>query len=354
MAFLCLADRDGLTLGRSGLAGNGTPCNWVLQIAQRPASPQRRLGYHRRMRELQFDDMHLFSRVAELGTLSAVARERDVPVSQISRSLARIEKACGARLVHRSTHALSLTAEGETFRDYCRRLIGTLDELEGEFAGKSGEVSGVVRVAASTVVAQHQLVPSLPALAEKYPRLIVDLDVGDRTLDLAREGIDIAIRTMGQLPDTMIARQIGTLGRGLYASPTYVKEAGLPATPDELRGHRLITNTNVAMLNQWPFIVKGRPQVFQAEGHWRTNDTNMGATMVLQGLGIGRLATLVGDPLVKRKLLVPVLQKFVDTGPVAVYAITAPGRHRLPKIKACIDYWAEWFAKTSSRPGAKP
>lgn len=82
------------------------------------------------MRDLQFDDMHLFARVAELGTLSAVARERDVPVSRISRSLSRIEKACGARLIHRSTHGLSLTAEGQTFRDYCGRLTGPLDCID--------------------------------------------------------------------------------------------------------------------------------------------------------------------------------------------------------------------------------
>jgi DNA-binding transcriptional LysR family regulator len=100
------------------------------------------------------------------------------------------------------------------------------------------------------------------------------------------------------------------------------------------------------MLNQWPFVVKGKATVFVAEGHWRTNDTNMAAAMVLQGLGIGRLATLVGDVLVQRELLVPVLEKFIDPQPVAVYAVTPGGRHRLPKIKACIDYWAEWFGKS--------
>ena len=105
------------------------------------------------MRDLSFDDMHLFARVAELGTLSAVARERDVPVSQISRTLARIEKACGARLIHRSTHGLSLTPEGHTFREYCDRMTVTLDELEGEFANTSREIGGLVRVAASTVIA---------------------------------------------------------------------------------------------------------------------------------------------------------------------------------------------------------
>ncbi len=300
------------------------------------------------MRDLQFDDMHLFARVAELGTLSAVARERDVPVSQVSRTLSRIEKTCGARLIHRSTHGLSLTAEGQTFRDYCARLTGMLDELEGEFADKSREVSGLVRVAASTVVAQYQLVPSLQGLGERHPRLRVELEVGDRLTDMAREGIDVAIRTSAHLPDTVIARQIGTLGRALYAAPSYAAAAGLPAQPEGLREHRLITNSNVTMLNQWPFVVKGKAWVFPAEGHWRANDTNMAATMVLQGLGIGRLATLVGDALVAQGLLVPVLEKYVDLGPVPVYAVTAGGRHRLPKIKACIDYWAEWFGKTGA------
>ena len=84
-------------------------------------------GYHGRMKNLAFADLQLFARVAALGTLSAVARERDVPVSQVSRTLARIEATCAARLVHRSTQGLSLTAEGVTFLDYCQRITGTLE-----------------------------------------------------------------------------------------------------------------------------------------------------------------------------------------------------------------------------------
>ena len=176
------------------------------------------------MRSLQFDEMALYARVAELGSLSAVARERDVPVSQVSRTLSRLEKACGARLMHRSTHGLSLTDEGRTFLAYSRRALDTIEELEGAFAEHTGEPSGVVRVSASTVVAQYQLVPSLAGLGQRHPRLQVELEVGDRLLDLAREGIDISIRTAASLPDTVVARQIGTLGRGLYAAPAYARD----------------------------------------------------------------------------------------------------------------------------------
>lgn len=301
------------------------------------------------MRDLAFDDLQLFVRVADLGTLSAVARERDVPVSQVSRSLVRIEKACGARLIHRSTHGLSVSAEGETFLAYARRLLGTVDELEGEFAATSREVAGVVRVAASTVVAHYQLVPSLVGLSQRHPRLRVELEVGDRHADMAREGIDLAIRTSNTMPDTVVARQIGTLGRALYAAPAYVARHGLPQHPDDLAQHRLVTNNAVPVLNQWPFRVKGKSVVFAAEGHWRSNDTNMAASMVIAGLGIGRLATLVGDELVRDGRLVPVLERCVDVQPVAVHAVTAGARHRLPKIRACIDYWAEWFSRGDPR-----
>ena len=292
---------------------------------------------------LAFDDLKLFARVAAMGTLSAVARERNVPVSQVSRALARIEKTCGARLIHRSTHGLALTAEGETFLDYCRRIGGTLESLEAEFATRSREARGLVRVAASTVIAQHLLLPSLPGLAERHPYLRVELDVSDLLVDMVREGIDIAIRTATTLPETMVARRIGTLGRALYAAPAYAERAGLPAHPDELHAHRLIGNSAATQLNQWSFVVEGRPLAMTIDGFWRSNDTGVVANMVLQGLGIGRLATLVGEPLVAQGRLVRVLTAYEPQQNVPIYAVTASARQRLPKIRACIDHWAEWL-----------
>jgi DNA-binding transcriptional LysR family regulator len=302
------------------------------------------------MDDLGFDDLRLFARVAALGTLSAVARERDVPVSQISRALSRIEKSCGARLIHRSTHGLAMTAEGETFLDYCHQIGGTLELLEGEFATKTQEPSGLVRVAASTVMAQYLLLPSLNELGQRYPRLRVELEVSDRLADMARDGIDIAIRTSAALPETMVARQIGTLGRALYAAPAYIARAGLPTHPDDLHRHRLIANSAATQLNHWPFIVDGKPLKLHALGHWRSNDTGMAATMVLQGLGIGRLATVAAEPLVRQQALVPVLPAFVDVQPVPIYAVTASTRQRLPKIRACIEHWAAWIGQIRNGP----
>lgn len=303
------------------------------------------------MNKLSFEDLRLFLRVAALSNFSAVARERAVPTSQISRSLARIEKICAARLIHRSTHGLALTAAGETFLSYCYRISGDVEELEGEFASQSGGVSGLVRVAASSVIAEHLLLRTLSDLGAQHPRLRVAVKVGDSLVDMSRDGIDIAIRTSSSLPDNMIARQIGYLGRALYALPIYEARACLPKHPDELANHQLVTNSAATHLNRWPFIINGKRSKCLADGHWQSNDTGMATNLVLQGLGIGRLATIAAEPLVRDGLLVPVLAEFVDDNPLPIYAVIASARQRLPKIKACIDFWSERFPLILSSSG---
>ncbi|MDD0813632.1 LysR family transcriptional regulator [Curvibacter sp. HBC28] len=295
------------------------------------------------MKDLDFDDMALFVRVATRGTLSAVARERQVPVSQISRSLSRIEKQCGVRLVLRSTQGLSLTDEGQTFLGYCQRITGTLEELEAEFASQTREVSGSVQVAVSPALGHFIIVPSLVGLSARHPRLQIELHSDDRLIDMAQEGVDITLRTGAPHSESMVAREIGHHGRALYASPSYLARFGRPQHPDELAAHRLITNSAAMHLNRWPFIIDGQATELPVQGHYRANSTGIMMTMVLHDLGICRCNTLIAAPLVAQGRLQPVLEDWVDVQHFPIYAMLMPQRHRLPKIQACIDYWSEWF-----------
>ncbi len=240
--------------------------------------------------------MALFVRVATRGTLSAVARERNVPVSQVSRSLSRIEKQCGVRLVQRSTQGLSLTAEGQTFLGYCQRITGTLEELEAEFAHQTREVSGTVQVAVSPALGHFIIVPSLAGLYERHPRLQIELHSDDRLIDMALEGVDLTLRSGAPHTESMMARQIGHHGRALYASPAYLARFGTPAHPDELLSHRLITNSAAQHLNRWPFIIDGAQIERPVQGHYRANSTGIMMTMVLNDLGICRCNTLIAAP----------------------------------------------------------
>jgi DNA-binding transcriptional LysR family regulator len=293
--------------------------------------------------QLQIDDVALFIRIAELGTLSAAARERDVPVSQVTRSLTRLEAATGVRLLHRTTHGLSLTDEGDTFLSYGRRLLDTTAELDSELHGRISGPSGWVRISVSPLLAECVVAPSLCGLYQRYPKLQLEISADDRIADMAREGIDIAIRVGTLYSDTVVARQIGVHGRTLYAAPSYLAAFGQPTHPDDLKHHRLIASSASPALNRWGLTDKSGPPELQVSGHTRTDNSALLLALVLQGVGIARINDMYGLPLVREGRLVPVLESFFTSPPIPIYAVMLQERHRLPKIRACIDYWEQWM-----------
>jgi DNA-binding transcriptional LysR family regulator len=296
------------------------------------------------MADLSFDDLRLFARVAALGTLSAVARERNVPVSQISRGLQRIEATYSTQLVLRTTHGLSLTPEGALLQTYALRILGEVEALDAEFDQTRARVTGIVRVSMSTVIAQHLMVDSLPALHALHPELRVDFRVDDALVDMAREGIDIAIRTGDPQTDTLVMRRLGVLHRRLYASPAYLQTRGAPRSVEELHLHDLITHSRHDYLNTWP-TQNGTD--FRASGPFSSDNAATMTSMAIAGLGIARIPSLVAAPLVAQGKLQNVLIDQINDTPTTVSAFMLAGRHRLPKIRACIDHWAQWLQTTS-------
>jgi DNA-binding transcriptional LysR family regulator len=294
--------------------------------------------------QLQLDDVALFIRITELGSLSAAARERNVPVSQVTRALSRLEAACAVRLLHRNTHSLSLTDEGDTFLAHGRRLLDTSAELSSELTGKISGPSGWVRISVSPLLAQMIIAPSLRGLYQRHPQLHIDISADDRMADMARDGVDIAIRTGTPNSETLVARQIGTYSRSLYAAPAYLADFGAPTHPDDLQRHRLIGNSANPTLNRWPVVGGNKGQELAIQGHTRTDNSAVILSLAQQGVGIARLMDLLAQPLVQSGALVPVLHQHFGSSRVPIYAVMLQQRQRLPKIRACIDYWAEWLA----------
>ncbi len=297
--------------------------------------------------QLQLDDVALFTRIAKLGTLSAAARERNVPVSQVTRALTRLEAACGVRLLHRSTHGLSLTDEGDTLLAYGQRLLDTTAELDSELTGKLSGPSGWVRISVSPLMAECVITPSLVGLYERWPLLKIDINADDRMADMARDGIDVALRTGTPASETLVARQIGEYGRTLYASPRYLERHGTPAHPDDLARHHLIANSASPTLNRWSRSGNPPPPDLQIQGQTRADNTALLLSLVVHGVGISRLHDLMAAPWVRSGALVPLLQDHFASPRIPIYAVMLQERHRLPKVRACIDYWAEWITGMS-------
>jgi len=313
---------------------------------------------------LELDDVALFMRIQALGTLSAAARERNWPVSQVSRALARLEAACGVRLLHRTTHGLSLTDEGDTFATHAAQLLVSRDVLASELTGKQAGPSGWVRVGVSPALAEALIAPSLPGLYQRHPDLHLDIAADDRMADMAREGIDVAIRTGSTVSDTVVARQIGSYGRTLCASPAYLARHGVPTQLADLAQHRLIASSVSPVLNQWPLAqtadrAPGKQKegadarVWQVQGHTRTDNSAAILALVLNGVGLARLSDPVARPHLATGALVPLLPDVFDPQNVPIYAVMLPERHRLPKVRACIDWWQAWLTSTPATPLAR-
>lgn len=293
---------------------------------------------------LQPDDLAVFVRIVELGTLSAAARERDVPVSRITRSLARLEAECGVRLIHRTTHGLSLTDEGDAVLVHARRMLDDAADLHSELTGRISGPAGWVRVSVSSIVSTMVIAPSLEGLYERHPRLRLDIAADDRIVDMARDGIDVAIRTGEPGSETLVARRIGQLTRALYASPGYLARHGTPRTAADLDRHRLIASSIMPGYNRWTDGEGSGRSERIVRGDTRVDNTATMLALTRHGAGIARLSSLAAEPLLRTGELVPVLPGHFVTPAVPIYAMMLRERHRLPKVRACIDYWAQWLA----------
>lgn len=295
------------------------------------------------MKSLSLDDFALFIEVAAAQSLSKVARDRQVAASHVSKHFARIEAKTQLLLAHRTTHNLSLTDDGEVFLEHAQRLVAEHAQPQTSLGNRSQVVCGAVRISVSQLFAQYVVIPRLAELRSKHPNLHVDLHIDDRLVNMAYEGIDIALRAGVPPTDTVIARHLGSHGRALYAAPAYLKKYRTPRTPDDLLAHSLITNTVVAAHNRWQFSASGQAAVREVRGQVRVNSSAAVVALTLGGAGIGRINDVVSEDLVRKGLLKPVLAQYSAPDQYPVYAAILAERHRAPKIRASMDFLARCF-----------
>lgn len=297
--------------------------------------------------EISPGDLAMLIRAAELGSFSAVARERDLPTSNVSRAIQRLEKVWKVSLLRRSTHGLSVTPEGELAIELGRQGLAALAEIGAQLAAPRHAITGTLRLALSAAYAESLVVPALPRLAELHPALRLELVTDDRAANLPLEGADLALR-IGQLQDEdLVARQIGWAGRGLYCSPAYAEQRGIPQTPAELDQHDFIGHQAARNLNRIRLAVNGQVSERVVNGRYSANTTAVIAQMVRLGLGIGNLnRCLIRTPL-RAGQLIEVLADWRDPTEYPVYVLMLPDRQRLPRIQAMIAFLTEVMAEPS-------
>lgn len=181
-----------------------------------------------------------FVESAACGSFTAAAAKLELTPAAVSKNVIRLEQQLQVRLFNRSTRRLRLTQEGEAFLAKSVQALRTLDEAVSEVARAGGEPTGRVRISAGISFGRHQVLPLLPALASRHPRLQVELSLDNRAVDLLAEGFDIGVRGGVVRDSSLVARRIAQLPVVLVCSPAYLRRHGVPSSPAALVEHRLL------------------------------------------------------------------------------------------------------------------
>jgi DNA-binding transcriptional LysR family regulator len=232
-------------------------------------------------------DVQTFLAVASAGSLSAAARQLNVVPMQVSRRIASLEEDLGVRLFHRTTRALTLTAEGEVFVAYARAMVDAEAGARAELSPSSSTASGVLRLTAPSGFGQSVLLPMLGGLLETHPDLRIDLDLSDRQVDIVGQGLDLALRIAPLEDSELVARKIAPNPRLICASPGYLKRCRRPSTSAELGQHRCI---RLDSMGRWPLVVDGKLIHKRIEGYITTTSVEAARTAATLGLGLAMLS----------------------------------------------------------------
>lgn len=182
----------------------------------------------------RFEQYRVFVQVAEMGSFIKAANALELPRASVSAAVQQLETQLGARLLHRTTRQVRLTADGGQLLDRVRPLLGEVEEIEQLFQAGQRQVAGRLRVDVPSRIARRLIAPALPALLRRHPRLHLFLGSSDRAIDLVQEGVDCAVR-IGTLHDSsLVVRPLGTIALINCASPAYLRDHGVPQRPDEL------------------------------------------------------------------------------------------------------------------------
>lgn len=300
----------------------------------------------------QLEDMRIYVATVEDGSFTAAAERLGLSKQVVSKRVMALEARLGVRLLLRTTRRLRPTAPGLAYFEQARELVRQVDAMDASIARHNATPRGPLRITAPMSFGTLHLGPLLPRFLLAHPEVTLEMDLGDRTVDLVGEGYDMAIR-IGTLADSsLVARTIAPMEMRLCASPDYLARRGRPASPRELRSHDCVLYGHGKHV-EWVFQHGGRRETVAVRGRMRVNNGELVRDAALAGLGLAYLPTfIVGEALADGRL-VSVLEEACPP-PAAVHAVYPQHRQGALVVRAFIDFLVSSFAAPPRAPASAP
>ena len=304
--------------------------------------------------DLSLDMLTAFVHVAERLSVTVAAQELGVAKSVVSKRVTQLEHGLGATLLARSTRQISLTPAGLLYLEHARRLLADAAAGSEALRGLRTTLSGLIRVTAPVSWGHRVLGRLLPEFLALHPAVEIELLLDDRLMDLAAEGIDLALRMSARRTPDLVMVPLMRLDLVLCAAPSYLAHAGVPQTPEDLTGHSCLSYWRNIRHNRWVLAGEGRRVTLRAAGRYRANHPEAVADAATAGLGVALLPLVF----VKRELtdgrLVQVLQGWsaeTEFGE-AVSAVAVPDRLRLGRNQALLQFLKARLGSASTSYGS--
>jgi len=286
--------------------------------------------------------LRVFVRVAQLRSFKIAAASLGLTSSAISKAITRLEAEVGIGLLQRTTRSVGLTEDGAVFFENCKQILGEVDRAENLLSRATAGAFGRLRVHMTEGFGRRVLMPALPRFLERHPSVSVSAEMSDRIVDLANEGFDADIR-IGEVGDSrLVARQLGHVGFVACASPGYLKQHGMPNTPDDLDRHNCLTYSHIhtGRLREWRFSENGRTYGRTVSGNLQANNSEALLIAATAGLGIAMVSKFIAAEAIGAGRVQTILTRFAVPGP-PVQVVYLRGHSVSPKLRAFVDFLAE-------------
>ncbi|MCU0942851.1 MAG: LysR family transcriptional regulator [Hydrogenophaga sp.] len=284
-----------------------------------------------------FHNIALFVEVARLQSFSGAAKSLGLSTATLSRRIALFEQQMGVRLFNRTTRRVELTTAGARYFERCNGVVDQLRLADEALLDETRLPSGLLRLSMPVDLGMGLIAPMLPAFAQRYPGVSLDLDLSPEYRDLVAGGFDVAFRLGSSDEPSLVSRRIGWMEQGLYAAPAYLSQHGEPADPADLLQHACI-----AAAPLWYLERDGQRHAVKVSGRVKANNHGLMALLAEQGLGIAALAPRMCRAAITSGRLVPVLPSWaVPRLPVCAVSTS---RLQTEAARRFVDFVAVRFA----------
>lgn len=296
----------------------------------------------------KLETMALFVRVAEIGSFSAVARQKGIARSIVTRQIAHLENTLGIKLMTRSTRRLALTSAGTAYLEKCREILDLVEVAETGLAEEHQTPRGRVRISLPLTYGIKRLAPVLLEFAQRYPEIRLEMDYNDRRVNLIEEGVDLSIRITRHLAGSDIARKIGAARVRVVAAPEYLASHGRPRHPAELAHHECLGYTTDGSPDIWQFHVEGALAEFPIRARIHSNNGDALIEAAARGLGIACQPDFIVEESIAGGRVAPILENY-PIPELGIYAMLPSNRQVPYRVRVLIDFLARRIAVADDR-----